>query len=245
MKKTIYLTILGIITIAGIIYGVHKHTGSSNPFKFVERPFHFNFHDADKDDFMEERGEFSDEITLESASEINIEVQIMDIRIEKGEENKLSYDCNRKTLTPIVNVKDGKIDVAQEKPSFKFNTGNSKCKLILTVTSEDMIKDLTIKGDICQVVVENLNIENLELHNDVGNIFMKDVGFEDATIDSDVGNIELENVKDLDNMSVRISSDIGNIRYLGKRHARKYRQDADSNKKLNITTDVGNIEVSK
>lgn len=250
MKKTIFLIILGIVTVGCIIYGTVYHIGggfrnlkhsgifvSDDGNEDGKFSFHFDF-DTDE----ETNNEHNLNQKLETFSKIKIDTSIMDIRIQEGDGFYISSSWNREWLRPEVSVNNGQLNVIQ-KSSKKNKAGSNNARLTLTVPAGSKFEDLDINSNVGEIKIRKLDAEDIDIELNVGEISLRDVNFDNATIDNNVGEVSIYTDVNLDDYTINLATDVGDVNYDGKRFKHSYNQKGSGNHKIKINTNVGEINL--
>ncbi|MBR5372013.1 MAG: DUF4097 family beta strand repeat protein [Oscillospiraceae bacterium] len=152
-----------------------------------------------------------DTISLESVSEMQIDMTSADIKILRGEENALHYVMSE-SLVPEISQNSGKLTVIQPKHTgIKFGSSTKNRveitldqktidTLDISLTSGDIEIDgfsidgsiSTTSGDICVKNAEEGGV--LELEATSGDITLKDSSFRRITKDQSSGETEMDHV---------------------------------------------------
>ncbi len=236
MKKTIFLIILGVITVGCIIYGTVYHVGGG--FRHLKHSGIFVSDDGNE----ETNNEHNLNQKLEAFSKIKIDASIMEIRIQEGETFYISSNWNREWLRPEVSVEHGELKVSQ-KSSRKNKAGTNNCRLTLTVPAGSKFEFLKINSNVGEIKIRNIDAEDISIDTNVGEISLRDVSFDNVTIDSNVGEVNLETGASLKEYAISLSTDVGDVHYDGNRYKHSYNQSGNSNKSIKINTNVGEINV--
>lgn len=263
MKKNIFLIILAVVTIFCIVFGTFHHLGFSrkgyssvassirNSLRHGRLNFHFD--DLDDDDFddnddledfdfeSEDSKNFDTE-TIGEFSELDVNLRVGGIKIERGNKWEIKANYSKEYLKPSYTLKNRRLSISQ--PGYKNkNVGNNKCNIVITVPFGTELDKLSMSIDVGAVELSGFDIKKGSIDTDVGAIEIKNVGFEDLDLDSDVGAISIELVEPLETYNITVNSDLGGIVVDEKNVRRHYSQKGTSNKKLRIDTDVGGIEI--
>lgn len=260
MKKNVYLTILVVITVFCIICGSVWHVVGWG-FSLFEDVADQIF---DSDSKSESAGPTisSHPVALDEFTAISVDVRVMSLTIEPGDEASISYRCSKK-LTPDYYVDGGTLYITQ---SGKGPTwwGSSKCSVTLTVPADQYYTMLEITADVGDINIKGLSGEAMQMNADVGDINIKncefadmdiqaDVGDVDVTkcafqllaIDNSVGDIEVSSIDDLSDYYIDMSTSIGEVEVNDHSFRRSYTQDGSSKQKsITLTNDTGDIELS-
>lgn len=243
MKKSIYLTIITIVTIACIIFGTCYHVifGFGG---FVKNVVTDKYEILNNSDIADET--YSDSnIVLDSFKNIVIDTDVIDITIVAGDSFSYSLECSKK-LTPSISVSNDTLNITQggiRSINF-FGFRNTKCKIKITVPSGTALNSADITSNVGNIKINNVNFTNMAISTDVGNIDISGITFDKLKIASDVGNINMSDIDGIDACDINIASDIGKINYLGATYRNNCNKSfANAEKSLTITTDVGNIDI--
>lgn len=249
MKKTIFLIILGVVTIGCIIYGTVYHIGGG--LKNLKRSgfivtddgkdggfsFHFDF-----DDDEETNDEHNLNQKLQAFSKIKIDSAIMEIRIEEGKDFYISSNWNREWLRPELSVNNGVLNVIQ-KSNRKNKAGTNNCRITITVPADTKLGDIDIDSNIGEIKLRKLEAEDVSINLNVGEISLRDVNFENVTIDNNVGEVSVDTDVSLDDYDISLSTDVGQVNYNGSSFKRSYNQNGSGKNRIKINTNVGEINV--
>ncbi len=248
MKKTVYLTILSLVTVFCIIAGSIYHI--SGWIGFGLGGF-FNFITGGDSSSSRNQVTYSEDIN--SFNRIKIDTDVMNINITEGQTFHLEYDCleNRE---PKFEVSGNTLDVKQESArGWLRNHINYKCSMTITIPSGTVLESTDITTDVGNININNTECKDFKTESDVGNIEIKSCIFEYSEIESDVGNIEtsssdlgITNIEtdtgDIDITTcefkdMQIYNDVGNVEL--------YNNKIDiSNYTVDMSTDLGSIKVN-
>lgn len=249
MKKTIFYIVLGVITVAAIIFGVYRNVGFTRPASFFGRVITYPFYDDEDKDakreskFFGKYGTYKDEQTFDDIDEIKIHADVMSLTIESGSENKISYECNNDGFIPEINVRNGKLVVNQKGIRVNFGASTYKCKLCITLKDTSKIDYLDINSDVGDIFIEGVSLTKLNVNQDVGNLILSGLDLEKGKVNTDVGNIEIRNLKEIDAFDMDVSCSIGSVSYKGKRTKKNFHQKGNDIRSLTINCDVGDIDI--
>jgi len=239
MKKTIFLIILGVVTVGCIIYGTVYHIGGG--FRNLSRGSGLSFHfDYDKDEEINDEHNLNQK--LEAFSRIKIDTSILDIRIQEGEDFYISSSWNREWLRPEFSVDNGELVVYQHSGK-KNKAGSNTCRVTISVPAATKLERLKIDSNVGEIKIRNIDAEDISIDTNVGEISLRDVIFDNVTIDSNVGEVNLETGASLKEYAISLSTDVGDVHYDGNRYKHSYNQSGNSNKSIKINTNVGEINV--
>lgn len=244
MKKTLYLTVLSIVTVLCIIFGTIYHlTG------WLGSGINFDlFHNNSSSKLDYNRITYSED--LDSFNTINIDASVMDITIEIGDNYHLTYDCVS-FLAPEINVKNDTLTLTQ--PSVpRFGGSNNRCEMTLTIPSGAVLNNATIEADVGNITITDISMGYIELQADVGEISLNSCDFNNSDIEADIGNLKINscnlgkaeinadmgniNMTSCDFTDIEVSNDMGNI---------SLSTDMDlSGYSMDIATELGNLTIN-
>ena len=262
MKKTTYLIIISIITIVCVIAGSIYHIGGFRIPGFSNKS-DTKFTSIELDD-----GSVSaDTVNLDKFSDIDMDLQVMDVTIQKGDSLGISYECSKKEYVPTIDVKDDVLTVKQ-KVKNKINIGNVKrCKMILTVPDDIDIENIEISTDVGDIKIDDVNGdaftlesdvgdmklagitgEELSINTDVGDVKLEECSFDNAEISGHTGDVKVEGVDDLSKYTMDFETDLGDVKVNGKNYKKQYSEkassgDSEKEQSLTISTNIGDIVV--
>lgn len=249
MKKTVYLTILSLVTVFCIIAGSIYHISGWIGFG-LESIFDFI---SDDDISSSRRNNITFSEDTDTFDSIKIDTDVMNINIKEGNAFHLEYN-SPESRKPSFNVSGNTLDIKQ--PSARGwlrNHINYKCDLTITIPSGTVLESSDIVTDVGNININNIECKDFNAESDVGNIIIKSCTFEYSEIDSDVGNVETSssnlgrtNIEtdtgDIDITTcefkdMEIYNDVGNVEL--------YNNKIDtSNYTIDLSTDLGSIKVN-
>lgn len=101
-----------------------------------------------------------------------------------------------------------------------------------------------IEGDIGNIRINSSNLGNSNIENDTGNISIDSCELKDIDVYNDIGNVTLSTNVDLSSYEIKLSTDMGSIKYKGEKQKKYYYQSASNvsdHYSIEIETDIGNI----
>lgn len=250
MKKTTLLIILGVVTVGCIIIGSIKHIGggiravrNSGLLSWDDdspKESKFSFHwDNDSDN-----PDFSIEKEFEKFKSIKINSSVMEIKIQQGDNYKVSGSWSKDWLRPEVDVKNGELEIKQ--PSRKHpNSGNNYCRMTITIPAAAELKDIDIDSNVGEINIREIDAGDVNIQLNVGEISMHRVTFGNVIIDNNVGEVTVDAEMNLDDYAISLSTDVGEVNVDNKRYKRSYSQSGNSKKKIEINTNVGEINLNQ
>lgn len=248
MKKTVYLAVLSLVTVFCIIIGSIYHISGWVGFG-LGNLFHFISGSEDTGSGTN-RNRITYSEDLSPFSQIEIDTDVMNINIEKGDNYHLEYDCTE-NRQPEIEVTGNKLKLKQPKAKgWLRNHINYKCDMTLTIPEGTVLDNADITTDVGNVYINNTECNDIKLELDVGNLEIKLCTFKDSEIESDVGNIKINqsdignsnietdtgdvNIKECEFKDIEIYNDIGNVD-LDSSHI------DISNYSVDLSTDLGAI----
>ncbi|MCI9080249.1 MAG: DUF4097 domain-containing protein [Lachnospiraceae bacterium] len=204
MKKTVYLTILSLVTVFCIIIGSIYHIsgwigfGLGGIFNFI----------TNNDDSYNKRNQVEYSEDIKNFNNIKIDTDAMNIYIKEGNSYHLEYNC-LESREPQFEVSGSTLEIKQ--PSARGwlrNHFNYKCELTITIPSGTALESADIITDVGNININNTKCKDFKAESDVGNIEIKSCAFEYSEIESDVGNIETSS-SELGNTN--IEADTGDV----------------------------------
>ncbi|MCR5700583.1 MAG: DUF4097 domain-containing protein [Lachnospiraceae bacterium] len=255
MKRTGYLIALSLITIVCVVLGSIKHFGGIN----LGMPFAL-FGGGEKIGTIvvkDDDGSVSgNTIGLDEFNEMKIDLNVMDLTIETGDEACIHYECNKKKLVPEIYVDDKVLVVKQQSLKNIFNIGRVKAKMVITVPKDAEYSRVSIDTDTGDVAINDIKGDVLSLSTDTGDIKITGISFEKSDIEGDTGDMKFNSCNLGD---TEISNDTGDVRltdcdFAGETGSLTIGNDTGDvsvegcrDLKLfdfNISTDIGDVEVN-
>lgn len=257
-KKTLYLSIISIITVICIVIGLLIHVIAPTVGWL-----------SDKSDGLNDSGSFLSGSTvseeLDAFSSIDFDVKVSDITISYGDTYAISYKTNKKVLVPQYEIKDDTLYIKQasDKP-LRGLSNNGNCSLQIMVPKDTSLTLVKGSSDVGDFTMEKLGAKTMDVYVNVGDIDISDNTFDEITLGSDVGDIDLDNVAftsadltsdvgdidivsavTLEHYAMDLSCSLGDIDVNSDSYRTKYQQQtgAKSLKTLTVSTDTGDISI--
>ena len=251
MKKTVLLIILGLVTVGCIIYGTVRHVGGGlkalrnmGVFEIDDDEdggFDFGFHwDYDSEEGSDSK--LSINQTLEKFSSIRIDSAVMDLTIEEGPEFKIGSSFNKVYLRPSYSVKNGVLEVIQQKKKGGY-TGNNNCRVVITIPSGNDLSHIDINSNVGDVKIRELPVDKIDVTVNVGEIDIRRTDFAKLNAETNVGEIDIDSDGNLDEYSIDVSTDIGELSVGHKTYRHHYNSHVSGSKKISAKTNVGEINI--
>lgn len=255
MKKSIYLIILAVITIAAIIFGTnYRFKKFDSDFKdikdeiksFIEDgDINFSFNsDDDDDDFN-----FSYDINSEKSnitvrgqefSKIKMDVKVSSVTIEEGDDYSFRADFNRPSLKPEYTITNGELYVTQKSV---HKSGNNNCHIVITVPRFTQLEKLDVTVNVGELNIRNLSFYEGNITNNVGEIDVKNVTFDNLDVVNNVGEIDIYPTEDFEEYSLDLETNIGEVHVDGNNHKKQYSSKGTTDKYIRAKTNVGEISI--
>lgn len=243
MKKTVLLIALGIITIFCICYGTYKHLGGFGRM-FKDGGINISFDDEEVDNNEVHGGKNSYDEKLESFSSIKIDAAVMGITIEQGDDFRIESSFNRESMRPKFSVNGNKLVVSQgARKQHGINMGSHECRLVITIPSGTSLSGIDIDSNVGDVRLRELEAEEIDIDLNVGEIDVRNVVFNELRSNNNVGEISINPVSNLDDYDISASTDVGEVRIDGRNYKKSYNSRGNGHKKINVNTNVGEINI--
>ncbi len=199
--KTLYLTLLSIVTILAVLFGLFVHV------------FRGYFYEGEKSESI---------VVKESFSNVDIDLDLTDFRIEYGDHYGVAYEYPR-DMEPKVYVKGDTLYVEQQ-GNYKLHGIRRKTfKLTLILPAGVSLNNVDIDVDMGNIEFGKLDCKNLYVEADMGNIELDKIHCESFTAKADMGNIEVDG--DFDRVTAKCS--MGNIEVTSPRSIDEIELDLD------------------
>lgn len=251
MKKTIFFIILGVVTVGCIIFGTVKHVGGGlGPLHLmgiyesddgeagdVNFDFHWKYDNEEGSD-----SEFSINQILEKFSSIKIDGTIMDLSIEEGTQFKIESKFNKALLRPSYSVKDGVLEITQQKKKGP-RTGSNTCKVVITIPSCTDLSRLNINVNVGDVKIRELTAKEINATVNVGEINIRKADFDELSAETNVGEIDIDTDGKFGEYSINVSTDVGEVSVDHQKFKRHYNSHVSGSKKITANANVGEVSV--
>jgi hypothetical protein len=271
MKKNIYLAILTIVTMVCMIVGIFAHVlggsfgknillknSSAEQAKLNEKLDAFSsiqMNLAAANVVIQTGSDYSIAYTGDSDLEPNYSVDGGVLKIKNRKEYKLfggitniGDDCTLTVTVPedadLANL-SAAIDAGElriyriraEIFDVDVDAGNVE-------VYDGTYTEVTADVDAGNMTFETCAMTSMEADNDMGNITLDGCTFDSIRATADMGNIKLFSSQPLDNYTVQVSADLGNITVNGKNYSGSYHADGDPEHSVDITVSLGNAELT-
>lgn len=254
MKKSIYLIILAIITIAAIIFGTnYRFRKFDSDFKDFKEGIKSLIEDGDIDFSVDsdDDGDFSFSYDSHSEknniavrgqefSKIKMDVKVSSVTIEEGNEYSFRADFNRPSLKPEYTITNGELYVTQKSV---HKSGNNNCHIVITVPRFTQLEKLDVTVNVGELNMRNLSFIEGNITNNVGEIDVKNVTFDNLDVENNVGEIDIYPTADFEEYSLDLETNIGEVHVDGNNHKKQYSSKGTTDKYIRAKTNVGEISI--
>ena len=242
MKKNTLLIILGLITILCIIFGSVKHIGGG--IKALREWGISEYDDWDDSDKNDSESKSSFNQTLEAFSEIKMNTGIAEVKIEEGNQYQIECNFSKSWLKPSFSVKNGTLEISQQRKKGPTLGGNHVCRITLKVPSGTKLDKININSNVGDLKLRDISAEKIDLNLNVGEVTVRRVDFTKLDVNNNVGEISIEPVDDIANYDISIETDVGDVSVDGRSYKRNYASKGNGNKKIKAQTNVGEVRIN-
>ena len=260
MKRSVWITIITIITICCVIGGTFYHV------------------------FRHGIGLFghggTENISLEPEAfdMIKVDVNLMDVTILAGEQFYLNCEYSD-GLEPVYEVKNKTLTIKQRAYSSKWGVNNAHCSLSLTIPTQmnsidvhTALGNINLEGisasecsllsnlgnctlkkcsfvesdlttNLGEISVRDTSLGRAKVKNDMGEISLDTCTFGDLGITASMGSVSVDAAQDLDGYDMELEADLGSVHVNNSNEGTKYHQKGDAGE-LEIDTSMGSIRVT-
>lgn len=251
MKKTIYLFVLTVITIAAILVGISIHLGGFSLEFFRISHWFGNVNSGD---------EISTSANLDEFTTVHLDASALDITLVSGNDFKMEYKGSEK-LRPEVNVDQGVLTVEQKASGHLVSVSGD---LVITVpegTAMDTIEMEVSAGDI---EVENIQantvkldvsagdidvvggtIETIDVECSAGDVDIEKCEFNNLTTDLSAGDMDVTVTDSVKNYEIEAEASLGNVYVDGQKEGASYEQGGSGTKYMKIDVSAGDISIEE
>ena len=243
MKKTVLLIVLGVITIFCICYGTYKHLKGFDA--IFKDGINISFDDDEYDNDEKNDGKYSIDEKLEKFSSIRLNVAVMGITIEQGDEFRIESSFNKEILRPVFSINGNQLVVTQGRRKQQgINMGSQNCRTVITIPSGTSLSSIDIDSNVGNVRLREIDAEDIDVNLNVGEIDVRNVDFTEINCNTNVGEISINPVSKLNEYDINASTDVGEIRINGRNYKKRYNSSGNGHKKIKANTNVGEINVN-
>lgn len=251
MKKTIYLFVLTVITIAAILVGISIHLGGFSLEFFRISHWFGNVNSGD---------EISTSANLDEFTTVHLDASALDITLVSGNDFKMEYKGSEK-LRPEVNVDQGVLTVEQKASGHLVSVSGD---LVITVpegTAMDTIEMEVSAGDI---EVENIlantvkldvsagdidvvggTIETIDVECSAGDVDIEKCEFNNLTTDLSAGDMDVTVTDSVKNYEIEAEASLGNVYVDGQKEGASYEQGGSGTKYIKIDVSAGDVSIEE
>lgn len=262
MGKRIYLASIWIITLICIVIGCRRFDFSFSWGLWEEENYDYvEDFDTSMERKAEDHGEKGTHQYEQSFTNLILDCDTADITVKAGSE----FSCKYKVSSGTEYSFDWKPDnegtayITQKSSKAKNNKG---CSFIVTIPSDVTLSSLSIKNEVGDTEINGITMDTVSVITDVGDFDMENVNAGNVTVEADTGDVELEHVMfanltvtsdvgdcsvedvDLNNYNLDLSTDVGEIEVNDATHRSSYVLDNGQSQNINITCNVGDVEIN-
>lgn len=246
MKKTVYLIILAVITIAAIIFGTNYRFKKFNSnFKDFKEDIKSMFEDGEGNfsfDFSTDFSSFNGKIDadLDEFTNIRLDTKVSKVTIyEEGTSFHIYADYNQGFLEPEYKVENGTLNIRQNKIN---KAGNNNCSIKIIVPRFTDLDKIDVKVDVGELDISNIRCNEAKLKTNVGEVDITDVHFTKLDVENNVGEIDIRTVYGIDNYSLDLETNVGEVNVGGESH-RRYSNNVGGEQSIHAKSNVGEISI--
>lgn len=227
MKRSVYLTILTIVTVICIIVGSTVHIVGfgldlvSNLFQAWDWDWDTDNDDASGGSVSTGDGSGTpgatssngctatrlDATDLESFTGISIDAAVMDLTISPGETYRISWSCQQRRVVPSYEIKDGVLTLSQSGSNL-WRGSNNNCHVQLTVPANTLLGSISGDVNVGDINFSQLSIQNLDLTTNVGDFDLGNCSLGNMSIRANVGDLYL---KQSSFSNLDVNADVGDV----------------------------------
>lgn len=252
MKKSIYLTVIWIITIFCIIGGsCYRFMGWGQDF--------FEHFETD----TSRSRKISNQETLDEFHNIVFDIDLSEVTIEVGSSYHISYHCTKNQVVEY-KVENDTLTVTEtsQNPHFPKRNGNDGCDIVITIPQDSQLSDVSGSCDLGDIEISGFTADKVDISCDLGeasianvtassiickcnlgNCEIENCVFDDLTVSNDLGNVDLSSDWSLSSYTLDLQVSLGSIEINDDEYFSQYQRDGDSDKNIKITCSMGNIEI--
>lgn len=248
----IYRIFLTVITVAAILYGSMIHLGG------FRRGVSASWIPS---------GKAGDAVTtsLEPFTELEITSQNCNVVLQSGEEYKLVAETSKWDAFTW-DQKDGVLQISEKYQRrfwdvlpFLRIQGST---ITVTVPDEASLERAELDLDLGNVTLTGLTVKEMDADADLGNITASQCGFQTAALScemgnvktdgceftsldagSEMGNVEIALPSPVEEYTMKLSTELGNIRIDGEKVSKTCTKSGSTQKTLTAKTEMGNVRI--
>lgn len=238
MKKNILIIVLGVITVACIIYGSYRNLFKGR-IKWFDNDGNFVI-SSDETDKDFGKASFSEE--LNNFSKIKVDVVVAAVEIKEGSSFRIEATYNRENLKPGFEIKGDTLEVFQEKR--RSRVGDNGCRVIITVPAGTYLDSVNITSNVGDIEIGDIKGKKLIGEVNVGEISADKIDFEEIEFETNVGEISVRLADgNIDDYDITLSADVGEVSVAGRTYKKSYSSRGKGNRRIRIDANVGAIKV--
>lgn len=226
-KRTLYLIVIGVITVASIIFGTILHKNNY-------------IHDEEYD--------FNNTISFSELADfdsIEINGNIMELNIESDSDyytGEISIHYNKAKLEPDVYVKDSKLIINQKIPGNLH--GNNNCIVDIFIPESLKLENTSIETNIGEIDISDIKTNNLKVETNIGEIDISNVDFQKAETTNNIGEIKIEAIYPLDEYTIGLSTNVGEVNVGSTKVKKSFNHKGSTSKIIKASSNVGELSIS-
>lgn len=197
---------------------------------------------------------------VDSFSNIQINVSVIDVYIQTGENYEIKIQCNE-LVKPEFEIKDNVLTL--KTPDNKTDIpSNMKNECYITVPKDIVLDDIhaelsvgdietkaiqvhnaAITASVGDVTISSSNIETLDVKVAVGDFNLNNTDFDNITAEVDTGDVAISTEKDLTEYSFDIQASLGEIAVNNDSYDEEYRKTGKDGKMIQVICSLGDVTV--
>ena len=212
----IYTIILTVITVLVILFGAYRFFGRGAIA------------------WVGESKKVADTVTCDPFTAIDVELNVAELRVEYGEEYKVSYDITAKGVehyVPEIKSEGSVLTLKQDASDQKrFGTGSYKCEIRVTIPKGTELERLYVAANVGDIRCDGISCKDVKLTSNVGDMRLDGMVSDTLTISSNVGDVRVTGgtIETID-----ITSDVGDTEINGT-----------VSEKVKVNCEIGDVELN-
>ncbi len=259
-RKKVYYFILATVTAACVLLGLARHFLGIG---IKGRDFFGRSETETAEDGNLLSGEYKEE--LSSFTSLDMTGSAADVVFEYGDSYAVSVTYAH-GMKPVCSVKDEKLTITQMDAASEHILGvrDTDCIMTVTVPEKAYLARISVMLDVGSITINQLKVNELNIQVGTGNVFcrgistarakvesgtgsikMLGVSFDEMEILSGPGDVTLTSSTSLDGCSMKLSTDLGDVRVFGESFYTRYESKVQGQRSLLIDSDTGNVSVDR
>ena len=255
MKRKLYYTLLILITASCMLYGSFRHILQAR-----SEPKKEEFSNVAMENGS---GEFNQQ--LNAFESIKADLSVCSVTIQHGETYSISgyyikdmksdFSVSKKVLT---------ITQSTSTENHVLGVHRDDNGIVITIPEEVSLSRIDLESEVATLIFKDVDAQRVRVHNWTGDLLISGMKTEYAMFVVDAGNIELDNMDferlhvrsgvsevklspsvKLDDYRIRLSTDVGNVKYGSTEYKGVYEEEGEPGKVLEIRNGTGDVLVSK